>query len=83
MFRSTTATLSRTNGRTRSITAAISGLALAMALSGSTMAYQPARDLPDDSAAQAASPLDRGIESSGWINAKLKTTAGYQVVVIE
>jgi hypothetical protein len=83
MFKSTTTKLSRTNGRTRSITAAISGLALAMVLSGSAMAYQPTRDLPDGLAAQAASPLDRGLGSEGWIEAKLKTTAGYKVLVLE
>ena len=83
MSRSLTTKLSRTNERTRSTTAPICGLALAMVISGSTMAYQPTRDLHDGNAPQAASPLDRGIESSGWINAKLKTTAGYQVLVIE
>jgi len=83
MSRSLTTKLSRTNERTRSTTAPICGLALAMVLSGNMMAYQPAHDLPDGSAAQAASPVDRGIESEGWIDAKLKTTAGYQVLVIE
>jgi len=83
MSRSLTTKLRRANERTRSITAPIGGLALAMVLSGSMMAYQPARDLPDGNAAEAASPLDRGIESSGWVDAKLKTTSGYQVLVIE
>ena len=83
MFRSLTTKPSRTSGRTRSITATICGLAIAMVLSGSMMAYQPTRDLPDGSAAQAASQLHRGIESEGWIEAKLKTTAGYKVLVLD
>lgn len=83
MFKSLTSKLSLTNRPSRSITAAICAVAMATVLSGTAAAFSPTRDLPDGGATAVTPRLHSGIESTGWIDAKLKTTAGYKVLVLE
>ena len=71
-----------TNLRGRRLTALTCAIVLAMALAGPAAAIQSNRDLPDGDAISIDAGLS-GVASSGWLTAKLRTTTGYKVLVLE